>query len=127
MAICSARPTSNEVKPLPRHRPVEAVSDQLAGDDRPENQQAHRRQHGDNVIDQRDMTLLEANDVVQRAHQPGPGGASVHLPQRSQAAGGQFPGNPAEEYRLFFELGVDGVFSDFTDTAVAARTLMQMR
>lgn len=38
-----------------------------------------------------------------------------------------FQDNPAEEYRLFFELGVDGVFSDFTDTAVATRTLMQMR
>ena len=36
-----------------------------------------------------------------------------------------FQDNPAEEYRLFFELGVDGVFSDFTDTAVATRTLMQ--
>ena len=32
-----------------------------------------------------------------------------------------YHGDPLAEYRQFFELGVDGVFSDFTDTAVAAR------
>ena len=32
-----------------------------------------------------------------------------------------FNGDPVAEYRLFFQLGVDGVFSDFTDTAVKAR------
>jgi glycerophosphoryl diester phosphodiesterase len=30
--------------------------------------------------------------------------------------------DPYREYALFFALGVDGVFSDYTDTAVAART-----
>lgn len=32
--------------------------------------------------------------------------------------------NPQEEYKLFFELGIDGLFSDFTDTAVNARAAM---
>lgn len=32
-----------------------------------------------------------------------------------------FDNNPQEEYRLFFELGLDGVFSDFPDTAFTAR------
>jgi glycerophosphoryl diester phosphodiesterase len=32
---------------------------------------------------------------------------------------------PAEEYRLFFAAGVDGVFTDYTDTALATRRLMQ--
>jgi len=31
-------------------------------------------------------------------------------------------GNAAAEYRLFYGLGLDGLFSDNTDTAVAART-----
>lgn len=31
-------------------------------------------------------------------------------------------GDAPDEYRLFFELGVDGVFADHPDTAVAART-----
>lgn len=29
--------------------------------------------------------------------------------------------DPFNEYLVFYRLGVDGVFSDFTDTAVAAR------
>ena len=30
-------------------------------------------------------------------------------------------GDAAAEYKKFFEMGVDGVFSDFPDTALAAR------
>ncbi|MEW5861212.1 MAG: hypothetical protein AB1861_28190, partial [Cyanobacteriota bacterium] len=30
-------------------------------------------------------------------------------------------GNPELEYEQFFKLGIDGVFSDFPDTAVAVR------
>jgi glycerophosphoryl diester phosphodiesterase len=33
----------------------------------------------------------------------------------------QYRNDPALEYRQFFELGIDGVFSDFSDTALAAR------
>lgn len=34
-----------------------------------------------------------------------------------------YAGDPLAEYRQFFALGVDGVFSDFPDTALAARSL----
>jgi glycerophosphoryl diester phosphodiesterase len=34
-----------------------------------------------------------------------------------------YDGNPLKEYRQFFRLGIDGVFSDFTGTAVFARRL----
>jgi glycerophosphoryl diester phosphodiesterase len=33
----------------------------------------------------------------------------------------EFAGDPAKEYELFFEAGVDGLFSDFSDHAVRAR------
>ncbi|MFL6193253.1 MAG: glycerophosphodiester phosphodiesterase [Thermoanaerobaculia bacterium] len=33
----------------------------------------------------------------------------------------EYGGDPAREYRRFFELGVDGLFSDFPDAAVRAR------
>ena len=33
----------------------------------------------------------------------------------------EYGGDPAKEYRQFFEIGVDGLFSDFPDTALAAR------
>lgn len=36
-------------------------------------------------------------------------------------------GDAAAEYRVFFEAGVDAVFSDFTDTAIAARTAWAAR
>ncbi|WP_349772157.1 glycerophosphodiester phosphodiesterase family protein [Brachymonas denitrificans] len=32
-----------------------------------------------------------------------------------------YQGNPVNEYLQFYRLGIDGVFSDFPDTAVAAR------
>lgn len=37
----------------------------------------------------------------------------------------QYDGDPLREYRQFFELGIDGVFSDFPDTALRARTLLE--
>jgi glycerophosphoryl diester phosphodiesterase len=33
-----------------------------------------------------------------------------------------YNGDPTQEYLKFFRLGVDGVFSDFANTAYAART-----
>jgi glycerophosphoryl diester phosphodiesterase len=38
----------------------------------------------------------------------------------------QYAGNPLNEYFEFYGLDIDGVFSDFPDTAVAARTLHQI-
>jgi glycerophosphoryl diester phosphodiesterase len=35
----------------------------------------------------------------------------------------EYGGDPEREYNQFFSLGVDGVFSDFADTAVHARDL----
>ena len=35
-------------------------------------------------------------------------------------------GNPINEYLQFYELGIDGVFSDFPDTAVTARELLRI-
>ena len=37
-----------------------------------------------------------------------------------------YAGNPISEYLQFYGLGVDGVFSDFPDTAVAARFLFEL-
>ena len=38
-----------------------------------------------------------------------------------------YAGNPVEEYVQFYKLGVDGLFSDFADTAVAARELWRLQ
>jgi glycerophosphoryl diester phosphodiesterase len=33
-----------------------------------------------------------------------------------------YQGDPVQEYLAFYRAGVDGVFTDFTDTALTART-----
>jgi glycerophosphoryl diester phosphodiesterase len=38
-----------------------------------------------------------------------------------------YAGNPVNEYLRFYEVGVDGVFSDFADTAFAARELFRLQ
>jgi glycerophosphoryl diester phosphodiesterase len=40
---------------------------------------------------------------------------------------GSFAGNPVNEYLAFYELGVDGLFSDFADTAFAARAMFLLK
>ncbi|MBE9007951.1 glycerophosphodiester phosphodiesterase [Fortiea sp. LEGE XX443] len=37
-----------------------------------------------------------------------------------------FQGNPQGEYELFFRLGIDGVFSDFSDTALMVRDRLKL-
>lgn len=77
--------------------------------------------NGDGVIDERDRVLLAPTSVVKDAHAAG---LFVHaFTFRSEAKRllSDYQGNAAAEYKKFFELGVDGVFSDFPDTAVAAR------
>jgi glycerophosphoryl diester phosphodiesterase len=56
-----------------------------------------------------------------RCAQGGPLRAPLHLPQRVAPPGHRLPGDAKAEYLAFYRAGVDGVFTDFTDTAVAAR------
>lgn len=77
--------------------------------------------NGDGKIDDRDRVMMPATDVVKNAHAVG---LMVHpYTFRSEARrlASDFKGDPKAEYKLFYELGVDGVFSDFPDTAKAAR------
>lgn len=70
-----------------------------------------------------DGTLLPVTQVVENAHKAG---LLVHPytfrnePGRLAAA---YKGNPVNEYLKFYEAKVDGLFSDFADTAYAARVM----
>jgi len=78
--------------------------------------------NGDGVITDADRVLLPPTDVVKNAHAVG---LFVHpYTFRNEAPGlvSDYKGDPKAEYRTFYELGVDGLFSDFADTAVAARS-----
>jgi glycerophosphoryl diester phosphodiesterase len=77
--------------------------------------------NGDGQITDADRVLLPPTEVVKNAHVAG---LFVHpFTFRNEAPGlvSDYKGDPKEEYRRFYELGVDGLFSDFPDTAVAAR------
>ena len=77
--------------------------------------------NGDGKIDERDRVMMPATDVVKNAHAAG---LLVHpYTFRSEAKrlASDFKGDPKAEYKLFYQLGVDGVFSDFPDHAKAAR------
>ncbi|AFY42755.1 glycerophosphodiester phosphodiesterase [Nostoc sp. PCC 7107] len=65
--------------------------------------------------------LLSPTSVVQNAHAAG---LQVHIwtfRNEDYFLPLDFQGNPQGEYELFFSLGVDGVFSDFSDTALSVR------
>jgi len=70
-----------------------------------------------------ERTLADPTDLVERAHAHG---LLVHTwTFRNEAFRlvSNYGGNPVNEYLQFYRLGVDGVFSDFADTAFAAREL----
>lgn len=66
---------------------------------------------------------LPPTDLIDRAHEHG---LLIHTwtfrSEQSRLAN-QYNGNPINEYLQFYELGIDGVFSDFPDDAFAAREL----
>jgi len=71
--------------------------------------------------------LLAPTDLVQRAHREG---LLVHpytFRNEARRLPSDYAGNPIEEYLQFYKLGVDGLFSDFADTAVAARVLWRLQ
>ena len=82
---------------------------------------------GDGKVDERDRVLLPATKVIANAHRLG---LLVHpytFRSEQQRLTGSFQGNPVNEYLAFYEAGVDGLFSDFADTAVAARAMFLLK
>ena len=77
--------------------------------------------NGDGVIDERDRVMMPATDVVKNAHAVGLVVHPYTFRSEAKRLASDFKGDPKAEYRLFYELGVDGVFADFPDHAKAAR------
>jgi glycerophosphoryl diester phosphodiesterase len=82
--------------------------------------------NGDGVVDERDRMLLRPTDLIRRAHAHG---LQIHtwtFRNEQSRLVSDYEGNPINEYLQFYELGIDGVFSDFPDTAVTARELLRI-
>lgn len=70
-----------------------------------------------------DKTLAAPTSVIADAHAAG---LQVHpytFRNEARYLAPAYNGDPIKEYLQFFELGVDGVFSDFSDTAAVARDI----
>ncbi len=83
-------------------------------------------ENGDGKVDEADRTRLPATDLIRRAHRQG---LLVHtwtFRNEQRRLPSDYQGNPVNEYLQLYALGVDGVFSDFADTAVAARVLFRL-
>jgi len=79
--------------------------------------------NGDGSVDIRDATTQSPTSLVSEAHKRG---LFVHVftfRDEKRRLAYSYHGDPQAEYLQFFRLGVDGVFSEFPDTAVKARAI----
>jgi glycerophosphoryl diester phosphodiesterase len=79
--------------------------------------------NGDGSVNEADRNLIAPTAIIANAHARG---LLVHpytFRNEQSRLARDYKGNPVNEYVKFFELGVDGLFSDFPDTAVAARAM----
>ena len=77
--------------------------------------------NSDGAINEADYQAVASDTIIKEAQSRG---LLVHTwTFRNEAfrLTNTYGGDPQQEYLQFFELGIDGVFSDFPDTAVAAR------
>jgi glycerophosphoryl diester phosphodiesterase len=73
------------------------------------------------------LKLLPPTDLIARAHRAGLVVHAYTFRNEQSRLPSDYAGNPVNEYVQMFQLGIDGVFSDFADTAVAARVLHKLQ
>ncbi len=77
--------------------------------------------NGDGKIDLRDAVHQDPTSLIDDAHKLGLFVHAFTFRNESRNLAHSYLGDPRAEYLQFFRLGVDGVFSEFPDTAIAAR------
>lgn len=73
------------------------------------------------------LKLLPPTDLIARAHRAGLVVHAYTFRNEQSRLPADYAGNPVNEYLQYFALGIDGLFSDFADTAVAARVLHKLK
>ena len=76
------------------------------------------------IVPEVDGKLQRPTDFIERAHAKG---LKVHpytFRSDKEFLAPEYGGDPEAEYKQFYELGVDGLFSDFPDHAVKARNAL---
>lgn len=77
--------------------------------------------NGDGKVNEADTSTMAAGTLVADAHKAG---LLVHpytFRNEKRRLAIDYRGDPKLEYKQFFALGIDGLFTDFADTALAAR------
>jgi len=83
--------------------------------------------NGDGRVNEADRKLLKPTEVVANAHARG---LLVHpytFRNEQRRLASDYKGNPVNEYLTFYEHGVDGLFSDFADSAFVARAMFLLK
>ncbi len=80
----------------------------------------------DGVVNQTDRRLVAPSDLVSRAHARGLVVHPYTFRNEQRQLTSDYGGNPVNEYLRFYALGVDGLFSDFPETAFAAREIFRL-
>ncbi len=82
--------------------------------------------NGDGKVNEADRQRLPGTDVVANAHARGLVVHPYTFRNEQRRLSGDDGGLPAKEYMAFYAHGVDGLFADYPDTAVAARVLHRL-
>ncbi|GAA5176717.1 glycerophosphodiester phosphodiesterase [Niveibacterium umoris] len=77
--------------------------------------------NGDGKINYADATTQTPTTLIADAHKAGLMVHAYTFRNEKRRLALDYKGDPQAEYLQYYRLGIDGLFSDFTDTAVAAR------
>lgn len=75
----------------------------------------------DGKVDDADKIALQPTNLIDEAHKRGLQVHAYTFRNESRRLLRNYNDNPILEYQAFYKLGIDGVFTDFTDTAIKAR------
>src|SRR5882762_2322979 len=77
--------------------------------------------NGDGKINDADAATLEPTTLIADAHKAGLFVHAFTFRNENRRLAASYKGDPLQEYLQYYALGLDGLFTDFTDTALAAR------
>ena len=78
--------------------------------------------NGDGKVNYADASSLPPTTLIADAHKTGLFVHAYTFRNESRRIPANFKNDPKEEYKAYYRLGIDGLFSDFADTAIQART-----
>jgi len=77
--------------------------------------------NGDGKVNDADATAMEPTTLIADAHRAGLFVHAFTFRNEKRRLAASYNGDPKQEYLQYYALGLDGLFTDFTDTALAAR------